>query len=85
MKEHGQSEILLVLYLDLFDKELNSVVNLWRNFNKTEHLLIDTRGNKMTTNGLTKFLYQTFEPTGKRISSSMIRHIYLTEKYGDET
>ena len=46
---------------------------------------MDSRGNKMTKNGLTKFLYQVFAPTGKKISSSMIRHIYLTDKYGDES
>jgi hypothetical protein len=67
------------------DKPLNSVLNLWLNFNTTENLLVDSRGNKMTTNGLTKFLYKTFEPTGKKISSTMIRHIVLTDKYGDES
>ena len=77
-KVHGVQKIKV-------DRELNSVLNLWLNFNDTEHLLLDSRGNKMTTNGLTKFLYKTFEPTGKKISSTMIRHIFLTEKYGDET
>ena len=77
-KIHGVQKIKV-------DRELNSVINLWRNFNDTEHLLLNSKGNKMTTNGLTKFLYKTFSPTGKRISSTMIRHIYLTDKYGDES
>ena len=67
------------------DKGLNSVLNLWLNFNDSENLLLDSRGNKMTTNGLTKFLYKVFAPTGKKISSTMIRHIILTDKYGDES
>jgi hypothetical protein len=77
-KTYGEQKIPL-------SKELNTVVNLWRNYNKTDHFLVDTRGNPMTKNGLTKFLYQVFAPTGKKISSSMIRHIYLTDKYGDES
>ena len=77
-KVHGVQKIKV-------DRDLNSVLNLWRKFNDTEHFLLDSRGNKLSTNGLTKFLYKVFEPTGKRISSTMIRHIYLTEKYGDES
>lgn len=76
-KSYGVQEIKV-------DKQLNSVLNLWLNFNKTEHLLLNSRGGKMTTNGLTKFLYKVFEPTGKKLSSTMIRHIWLSEKYGDE-
>lgn len=67
------------------EKQLNSVLNLWLKFNTTENLLLDSKGNKMTANGLTKLLYKVFEPTGKKISSSMIRHIFLTEKYGNES
>ena len=70
-KVHGIQKIKV-------DKDLNSVLNLWRKFNDTEHLLLDSRGKKLSTNGLTKFLYKVFEPTGKKISSTMIRHIYLT-------
>ena len=36
----------------------------------------------MTANGLTKYLMKVFEPSGKQISASMLRHIYLTEKMG---
>ena len=67
------------------EKDLNSVLNLWLNFNDSEWLLLNSAGNKMTTNGLTKFLNKTFAPTGKKISSTMIRHIVLSDKYGDES
>tara|TARA_R110000765_G_scaffold110971_1_gene202499 strand:- start:1040 stop:2020 length:981 start_codon:yes stop_codon:yes gene_type:complete len=67
------------------NKELNTVLNLWRKINSTEYLLLDSKRNKLSCNGLTRLLHKTFKPTGKNISSTMIRHIYLTEKYGDET
>lgn len=65
-------------------KELNTVLNLWLKFNTSEYLLLNSRGQKMTTNGLTKFLQKTFAPTGKKISSTMIRHIHLSEKFTPE-
>tara|TARA_R110000803_G_scaffold124302_1_gene192104 strand:+ start:13116 stop:14081 length:966 start_codon:yes stop_codon:yes gene_type:complete len=63
-------------------KKLNSVLNIWLNINKTGHLLLNTKKDPMTANGLTKFLQKTFEPTGKKnISSSMIRHIFISDKF----
>jgi hypothetical protein len=38
------------------DKGLNSVMNLWLNFNDTEYMLMNTSGNKMTQNALGKYL-----------------------------
>ncbi len=78
-KQHGIQRISI-------PKDLNSIINLWLCFNKTEFLLTERTGEKkMTENGLTRFLQKTFKETGKKISSTMIRHIFLTEKYGDET
>lgn len=78
-KQHGIQRILI-------PKDLNSIINLWLCFNKTDYLLTDRTGEKkMSENGLTRFLHKTFKETGKKISSTMIRHIFLTEKYGDET
>ena len=61
------------------DKKLNSVLNVWLRFNKSGHLLLNSKREPITANGLTKLLQKTFEPTGKKISSSMIRHIFITE------
>ncbi len=63
------------------DKELNSVMNFWLNINNTKHLLITKKGEKMTANNLTHYLNRTFSPTGKKISSQMLRKIHLTEKF----
>lgn len=68
--------------IDLGSK-LNSVINIYQKFNPGEYLIYNTRGGPMTPNGLTKYLNKTFEPTGKKnISSTMLRHIYITEKLG---
>jgi len=62
-------------------KKLNSALNIWLKFNKTGHLLLNSKREPMTANGLTKYLQKTFSPTGKNISSSMIRHIFISEKF----
>jgi len=62
-------------------KKLNSALNIWLKFNKSGHLLLNSRKEPMTANGLTKFLQKTFAPTGKNISSSLIRHIFISEKF----
>jgi hypothetical protein len=64
---------------------LNRVLNLWLKFNTTGSLLLNSRGKEMKPNTLTKFLQKTFEPTGKKISSQMIRTIKLSEHYGTES
>ena len=62
-------------------KKLNSVLNIWLTFNTTGHLLLNSRKEPMTANGLTKYLQKTFAPTNKNISASMIRHIFITTKF----
>lgn len=63
-------------------KQLNTILNIWLKFNNKPFLLINSKGESMTANGLTKYLMKVFEPSGKKISASMLRHIYLTEKMG---
>jgi hypothetical protein len=65
-------------------KELNSVLNFWLNFNKTEHLLINNKGKRITENSLTRYLNNAFSPTGKKISSQMLRKIYTTNKFPED-
>jgi hypothetical protein len=67
------------------NKKLNSILNLWLLFNKTPYLLLNINKTQLSSNGLTKFLQKTFAPTGKKISSIMLRHIYLSYKYGKDT
>lgn len=62
---------------------LNKIINTWLNYNKTGYFIISKQKKPITDNGLTKLLYKTFSETGKNIGSTIIRHIYLSEKYGD--
>ena len=65
--------------------ELNSVINLWLKFNKTGYLLLNNRMKRISSNSITKLLNRVFAATGKQIGSTMIRHIYLTERYKPES
>jgi hypothetical protein len=65
--------------------ELNSVINLWLKFNKTGYLLLNNRLKRISSNSITKLLNRVFAATGKQIGSTMIRHIYLTERYKPES
>ena len=62
-------------------KILNSVLNIWLKFNTTDYLLLDTHGQKMNSNQLSKYINKVFSPTNKKISANLLRHIYITEKF----
>lgn len=65
-------------------KDLNTVLNLWLHFNQSDNLLITQQGGLgMTKNQLTLLLNRIFKP--KMVSTSMLRKIYLTHMFGDET
>ena len=73
-KQYGLKKIEL-------GKKLNSVMNIWLKYNPTKHLIFNNKGESMSPNGLTKLLNKTFEPTGKKISTTLLRHIYITERF----
>lgn len=62
-------------------KALNKVLNIWLRYNKTGYLLANSLNNPLTPSQMTKLIQQTFAPTGKNISASMLRHIYLSTKF----
>lgn len=62
-------------------RKLNTVINAWLKFNKSNHLLVNAKDEPMSSNGLTKFINKIFEHTGKKVSVSMIRHAYLSDRY----
>ena len=66
------------------EKALNSVLNLWLNFNKSGSLLVNSRGEKLTKNGLSKLLNRIFAHTGKKISASMLRKIKISNEFDPE-
>lgn len=65
-------------------KKLNSVLNIWLRINPTDHLLLNSKGEPQTANGLGKYITKVFEPTGKNIGVNMLRHIFISEKFSPE-
>jgi hypothetical protein len=61
--------------------KLNSVINNWLRYNKSGHLLLNANREPLSSNGLTKLLNKIFGGTGKKVSVSMIRHAYLSDRY----
>lgn len=61
-------------------KELEKVIEMWMKFNKSDYLLINGLGNSITQSKIAVWLNDIF---GKNISTSMLRHIYLSSKYKD--
>ena len=60
--------------------ELKNIILKWRNMTGSDWLISTKMGNKVTQVRINQILNEIFYP--KRISSSMLRHIYLTSKYG---
>lgn len=59
--------------------KLHKIMKRWMELNPHDWLLMNTRmDNKITQTQLTSILYSFFE---KPISTSMLRHIFLTDKY----
>ena len=60
---------------------INTTINKFLQHNDSGYFLTNTQRTVLSDNGLTKMLNRVFADTGKKISSTMIRHIYLSEKY----
>jgi len=61
--------------------QLRNIIMKWMDKNPHDYLLLGSKGaSKITQPKLNLYLNNIF---GKNIGSSMLRHIYLTEKYSD--
>ena len=65
------------------DSKMNSIINKWLAHNTTGFFLVNSKNTQMSDNSLTKLLNKIFASSKKKISSTLIRHIYLTEKYSN--
>lgn len=67
-------------------QKLNRVINLWMKHNKSGWYLVKTdKVSPMNPNGITKYLNKIFlKHSGKKISTSMIRHIVISNLLKDE-
>ena len=64
-------------------KELNREIRKWLRVNTSGYFITNaSQKEPISANGITKLLTKIFkEHTGKNVSTSMIRHIYLSSKY----
>ena len=63
-------------------KTINSLLNVWLKHNKSEYLLLNTRGGRMNPDGLSKAVRAFFrKEMGKELGVSMLRSIYLSHKF----
>lgn len=60
-------------------KTLERIIDMWKTFNKSDYLLINQNGKQVSQSRIAVMLNDIFG--GRNISSSMLRHIYLTDKY----
>lgn len=74
-KVYGTKNVALV-------PELHSLMKKWLKINTTGFLLVDSNFNALSTDQLSKRMGNIFmEYTGKRLGSTLLRNIYLSEKY----
>ena len=60
--------------------ELNTIIKKWIKLNPTDFLLFSTNNNPLSSPQINRILNKVFD--GK-VSTDMLRHIFLTTKYGD--
>lgn len=59
--------------------KLNTIINIWLKYNKTDNFLVNSKGTAMSANSLGKFITDVFSPLDKKITLNLIRHIYISE------
>jgi hypothetical protein len=80
-KSHGQ------IKFDIENEELIKVLKKWLKVNSNENHYLFMKADRktpLTASQLSKLIIKVFEKyTGKKIGSSMIRHVMLSDKYSD--
>jgi len=62
-------------------QEINDILNTWLIHNKSGVLLLDSNRRPMSRVTLSRYLNKIFAPTGKNISVTMLRHIFLSNEF----
>jgi len=63
-------------------KELVTILKKWISLNDNEYLFFDGNGKKLTSSKITNRFNKIFFP--KKVSTNILRHVYLTNKFGDQ-
>lgn len=64
----------------LLPKELNDIIKKWSKINPTNYLLFSSNGQHLSSSQITKILNDIFN---MNVSTSMLRHIFLSDKYAN--
>jgi Sec-independent protein translocase protein TatA len=67
--------------VDNIPKPLEKLIDTWKLFNKSDYLLVNGQGRPITQSRIAVLLNDIFG--GRNISTSMLRHIYLSDKFKD--
>ena len=62
-------------------KQLNTIIKKWIKLNPTDYMLYSTNKQKLSSPQINRILNNAFGD--KNISTSMLRHIFLTDRYKD--
>jgi len=65
--------------VDNIPKPLEKLIDTWKLFNKSDFLLVNGQGRPITQSRIAVLLNDIFG--GKNISTSLLRHIYLSDKF----
>ena len=74
-KTYGKQEVPI-------PRELSTIINKWIKVNPTEYLLFDVNMNPLSAVKLNQRFNRIFD--GKKVSVNMLRHSFLTDKFGDQ-
>ena len=72
-KTYGKQEVEI-------PTKLSSILKQWIKVNPTDYLLFDSKGDQLTNVKLNQRLNKIF---GKEVSVNILRHMFLSDKYGD--
>lgn len=73
-KKYGQ-QVLIV------PKEIDGFIKKWVKINSNDYLLFSSNGHHLSSSQITRILNKCFD--GKKVSTDLLRHIYLTNLYKD--
>ena len=73
-KTYGKQEVPI-------PRELTTIINKWIKVNPTDYLLFDVNMNPLSAVKLNQRFNRIFD--GKKVSVNMLRHSFLTDKFGD--
>lgn len=79
-QRYGRKEI------GIEDAQVKRALRKWHRHNDSGFMLINSHGNPMQANGVSKLLSRVGQQQlGKNLGSSLLRHSYLSHKFADVT